>query len=606
MRIHRLFILVLVLILMSAVLVAEDDGGTESIFSIGAGARAMGMGNGFVGLADDATSVYYNPAGMLSLHSQQVSFLHTTLFEETIYDFLAYVKPYQNSAIGFAGMRIGTDDIGRRDSEYYDLGRFSASKLQFMGSYSRRINKKVTAGVSGKMVHHSIDSYSAYGFGLDLSGHMTITDRLSAGILLQDIIGAKIQLINEKEGTPFTLKAGLAYRLGDDFTPVKANLVFDVDRPKNRSMKVRTGVEALHKSGLTLRTGYDRDNLSLGMGIRYQDLNFDYAYKFIENLDDSHRFSFTFNFGLSQEEKLKRQDDVARLRQEKILAEQRNRALLLELKRADNYYENEMYDSALASYYRADAYADNKGYIHARIDDINRIFGERQATPAAIVIDSSGASSGINFLRQSQILYDQGAYLAARDMVAMARRFDNESPDLDSLDLAINLAIDDVINGNITEAKSAFDRGDYITAYNNYNTVLVYNTRNALARKGSELSEKRLSLGQHLNLGLEYYNQGKYISSQRAFNRALMIVSDNATAKEYLAKINSRIKESTSLEDLQKDERLWQMYLDGLEAFRRGEYEQAIELWEDVLEVYPNNKNTQENIDQARLRLKKN
>lgn len=606
MRTVNLYILVLLLLLTPGTLLAEDDAGTETVFSIGAGARAMGMGNGFVGLADDASAVYYNPAGMLSLQSQQITFLHTILFEETVYDFLSYVRPFNRGAFGIAGMRIGTSDIGRRDNEYYDLGRFSASRMQFIASYGHRISDRFAVGVSGKMAHHSIDTYSAYGFGLDISGRVSITERLSAGVLLQDMVGPKMQLINEKERTPFTLKTGLAYRLGDEFSPIRANIVFDVDKPENRNAKIRTGVEATHTSGLTLRTGYDRDNLTLGLGIRYQDLNFDYAYKFMEYLDDSHRFSFTFDFGLSQEEKLARQREAAQLRQEKLLADQRHKALLAELNTADRYYEAGKYDSALAAYYRADAYADDKGYITARINNIlGMMGGTQQSQQPAIIIDSSGALAGLDFMHQSRILYQQGSLIAARDMIEMARKFGADAPELDSLDLKVNLAIDEVISENISKAKQAFDRGNYIAAYNHYNTVLVYNTSNALARKGSELSEKRLSLAQHLNLGLEYYNQGKYISAQRAFNRALSLEPDNETAREYLGKITSRIKESVSLEDLQKNERVWQLYLEGLEAFRRGEYEKSIDLWEDVLEVYPNNKNTLENIDQARLRLKK-
>ena len=43
--------LLLLVLAASASLFAADDGGTESVFTIGAGARAMGMGNGFTALA---------------------------------------------------------------------------------------------------------------------------------------------------------------------------------------------------------------------------------------------------------------------------------------------------------------------------------------------------------------------------------------------------------------------------------------------------------------------------------------------------------------------------------------------------------------------------
>ncbi|MCK5127193.1 MAG: PorV/PorQ family protein, partial [candidate division Zixibacteria bacterium] len=429
-------VIFVILLLLSTLGFAVDDGGTESVFSIGAGARAMGMGNAFVGLADDASAVYYNPSGLPYLPSQQISFLHTILFEETVYDYLSYVYPHNRSALGVAVMRLGTDDIGRRDREYYDLGRFSASQLQFMVSYSSRIKKNISAGLALKMAHHSIDNYSAYGFGLDASGHFKISKRISAGLLLQDIIGAKIQLISEKERTPFTFKAGLAYKLGHEFSTLRANLVFDADKPENRSLKIRTGFEVIHRNGLILRSGYDRDNFTLGMGIRYQDLIFDYAYKFIDHLSDSHRFSFTYNFGLSLEEREAIQTESNRRYSEHIIAENRRQSLLHELKKADRYYDRGVFDSSLTAYYRADAFADEKGYIQSRIDDIQSILSAQRSLPPAIIIDSSGTSFGVDFLGQAQRLYAQKSLISARDMVRIARKFDSASPELDSLDLA--------------------------------------------------------------------------------------------------------------------------------------------------------------------------
>lgn len=582
-----------------------DDGGTESIFSIGGGARAMGMGNGFIGLADDATAIYYNPAGLTSLQTQQVSFLHAVLFEETTYDFIAYAYPSIWGTFGIAGMRIGTDDIGRRGSDYYDLGRFSASQMQLLFSYSRSFYNNYSAGITFKMNHQSIDNYSAYGFGFDIGGRAKIIDNLYAGLVVQDIIGANIQLIDEKERTPVTFKTGLSYFISKNDFPVIGRVNLDLEKPENRSIKLRTGFEAVHNSGLALRAGYDRENPSLGMGIQYQNLFVDYAYKFVDHLSDSHRFSFTLNFGMTKEESLEQRETIKKENIQSAIAENRLQALNSYLDKANDFYDAEMYDSALAAYYRADVYAENedKEFIKSRIDEINITLGGLNGFPSRTGRITGG--TGVDLINQARILFEEGALLPARDMVRMARRYEIQSADLDTLDLAISFAINRKINTNLEIAKMSFENGDYISAYDKYNTVLMYDFQNELARTGSSLAEKRLNLAQHLNLGLEYYNQGKYISSQRTLRAVLNLDSENKTAREYLDKIADRIHQSPSLEDLQKDTRIWDVYLEGLEAFRRGDYENAIRLWENVLEVYPNNHNTLENIEQARLRLKK-
>ena len=43
---------------------AADDGGTRSVFASGAGNRALALGGAFVGLADDASAMIWNPAGL--------------------------------------------------------------------------------------------------------------------------------------------------------------------------------------------------------------------------------------------------------------------------------------------------------------------------------------------------------------------------------------------------------------------------------------------------------------------------------------------------------------------------------------------------------------
>ncbi|HOC89567.1 MAG TPA: UPF0164 family protein, partial [bacterium] len=44
---------------------------------ISPGARAAGMGEAFVALADDATAVYYNPAGLGFQRGKEITLMHT-------------------------------------------------------------------------------------------------------------------------------------------------------------------------------------------------------------------------------------------------------------------------------------------------------------------------------------------------------------------------------------------------------------------------------------------------------------------------------------------------------------------------------------------------
>ena len=71
MRIHRLFLIAL-LALPLACASARADKYAGEFLKLGVGARALGMGGAFVGLADDASAGYWNPAGLAFMSSHQV------------------------------------------------------------------------------------------------------------------------------------------------------------------------------------------------------------------------------------------------------------------------------------------------------------------------------------------------------------------------------------------------------------------------------------------------------------------------------------------------------------------------------------------------------
>src|SRR5512141_108181 len=61
---------------------------------LGVGARALGMGGAFVGLSDDATAGYWNPAGLGFLQTHTFLPSHAEEFGQALnYDFAAYVHP---------------------------------------------------------------------------------------------------------------------------------------------------------------------------------------------------------------------------------------------------------------------------------------------------------------------------------------------------------------------------------------------------------------------------------------------------------------------------------------------------------------------------------
>ncbi len=70
MKIHTLFLLLAAFCLLTQVAVGQD---AQQFVLNGSGARAAGMGNAFTGVADDATAISWNSAGLTQLYSAEAS-----------------------------------------------------------------------------------------------------------------------------------------------------------------------------------------------------------------------------------------------------------------------------------------------------------------------------------------------------------------------------------------------------------------------------------------------------------------------------------------------------------------------------------------------------
>ena len=148
---------------------------------IGVGGRALGMSSGFVAIADDVTSGYWNPAGLINIESDiQVSLMHSQYFGGMAnYDYGAIAfntGEYSSFAISY--LRFGIDDIPDTseliDSEgninYDRIRSFSATDNGLLLSYARKLPQidNLKLGANAKIIRRTAGSFaSAWGFGID-------------------------------------------------------------------------------------------------------------------------------------------------------------------------------------------------------------------------------------------------------------------------------------------------------------------------------------------------------------------------------------------------------------------------------------------------------
>jgi len=604
MRILKLtYRLMLVLLCLNLPVVA-DDGGVESLFSTGAGARALGMGGGFVSLADDASAVFYNPAGLPDLEFHEITFMHMDLFEGTIYDFASWAHPVLGiGGIGVAYMRIGTDDIIERQN-FVEVGEFDYSTSQLLISFGRNLEGGYAVGFSAKIVNQKIAEESDYGLGLDFGIRKHFTPKLSLGFTVRDMIPAEIKLKDLEEAVPTSLIFGIGYRGFALSEQTKVTGSFELEKIDERSTKIHTGGEMAFSDAYFIRAGYDRDNFSVGVGFNYRRLKVDYAYKFLDYIEDSHRFSISFLIGSSiSEQKSKREEEVLR-RGTAMMEDERIRQFAFFKEKADQYYSQFRLDSALVYYQRSLAFDEDNEEIIGTIAAIENAINVRKAQLEKIELTKFEMENLTdNFYQQAVSFFERHLYPAARDMLELI--FDINENHLEALELEskIQNAVDNEITDKLEIGKKAENEGRYFEAIEAYTRVLELDPTNQEIKDAKVRIGTRLDLAKQLNMGIEFYRADQYNEARKRFNTVLSIDPKEPVALEYLQKIDASTAQPATLDELQKDKQIWQLYLDGLRYMRNKEYQKAIDAWEKVLEDYPNNVNTLNNIEQARLRL---
>jgi hypothetical protein len=247
----------------------------------GVGARAIGLGEAFTGIADDASGIYWNPAGISRMTSSQFQAMYSVMSFDRRHLFGGSVQPVGEAfTVGFGVINFGVENIDGRDFAGNPTGKFEDSETAFMLAVSKKVGF-FSIGVTGKYLHHTLFQNSANGFSFDAGILLHFFDAISIGAVAQDL-GGQLKwntASSLKEKLPISFRGGLS--IAPQFIPI--TLAVDARKlQKEKSVQVNGGLEIRLVSFFGIRGGYNNDKqYALGGFIRIPSssvsLQFDYA-----------------------------------------------------------------------------------------------------------------------------------------------------------------------------------------------------------------------------------------------------------------------------------------------------------------------------------------
>ena len=299
-----------------AALLATASEGVVNIQNVGSGARAQGLGNSFVAVADNADAVFANPAGLGQVSQRQVSYTNVSLLYAGIEgdDLGQHVVSYAQPLGDKMGLGLGYERIG--SSLMSENGAFV--------SLSYQVERRLQVGLSAKYLFWSVgaipdddgradplSNQSAGNVGVDLGLlWQSPVQGAQVGVLVKNINQPNVaygEVAGDADAgaLPMDVHVGVGYRLSSQ-SLVSVQYVRRDLTGEGSDDGLVVGGETQLVEGLLLRAGGRRllsedagGGLNAGLGYQWNQLVFDYAYDIgldLTETNGAHRFSFAYEF----------------------------------------------------------------------------------------------------------------------------------------------------------------------------------------------------------------------------------------------------------------------------------------------------------------------
>ena len=294
------------------------------------------MGSAFVGVSDDASAIFWNPAGITKTQNFGFMVDHTKWIADINYNFMALTYNLDN--FGVIGMSFTISDIDEMNVTTVEnpdgTGEtFGVTDAAFSLAWAIQLTDEFAIGFNPKFIYQGIWKMSATAVAIDMGvQYVTPFDGMVLAMSISNF-GTRMKLegnsaliiydpdpnsTGNNGNIPAYLQTDewdlpLNFRVGVSYQPVntenhRITLALDALHPSDNYESINAGAEYTFLNTFSVRGGYkslfldsSEESFALGFGIQKQMLGnvtlaFDYSYQDFGRLSDIQKFSFAINF----------------------------------------------------------------------------------------------------------------------------------------------------------------------------------------------------------------------------------------------------------------------------------------------------------------------
>ncbi len=287
---------------------------TAQFLKIGVGGRATAMGDAFIAVANDASALFWNPAGVSQISNDQFMFSHNEWVVDIKHEFFGavyHLSPMDVVGLSFTALHMEDMPVTTEFQPYGTGEYFKFGDIAIGLTYSRKMTEQFSFGGTIRYLEETMDKLKMRGIMIDLGTYYWTglgSTRFAVAItnfgneLSPD---GKVVLFGKREKSNWqSFSPPTMFRIGFAFEPYeteehKVTTSIQLNHPNDNSESVSLGGEYSWQKMLSLRAGYkinvDEQDFTFGAGftvpVSIAEVTVDYAYAKFERLGSTHRFS---------------------------------------------------------------------------------------------------------------------------------------------------------------------------------------------------------------------------------------------------------------------------------------------------------------------------